>query len=393
MQKIQIGKEFRIRINNTRTHRYRVSGLNGTSVSIRCTSGTGIKPPDIIPIYEEDAVEIQFQDSYLMGQSYTFVIDQLEKVVKTYEKPPVEKSVAGLQYFRSEIQKSQESLDQKFGGNCLSFDQSYFTRTIGQIVIQYKLEQKAGDLTRNFNVFSGAGFGAIQAFSCAVGMKTEELNTWYLSNLLDAIKKSWIKKGLEITTSILFNHDHSRLKTGKIEKELKYLFKAKDINGKRTNRDLTAKECKKDVYVPVWDISRRTMTITRKTFPDMPIWLACSAACFDPIFFDTKPLFNGYGVMNGDIVKNNDYYLRMYNPSLNIIDIGSPVRVFDKGQGRIDQRSVMIKKDEERHDVQLDWSRQNVNTRYECTPIDEFFQFATSDNAIKEAQKSGDIEV
>ena len=123
----------------------------------------------------------------------------------------------------------------------------------------------------------------------------------------------------------------------------------------------------------------------------MPIYLAVAAAMFDPIFFETKPLFDGMGIMNGDIVKNNDVYLRKYNPQLDITSIGSPARVFDKGTGRIDERSKLIKKDEEKHDTDLDWSRSCGSKRYECTPIDECFQFASSDKAIQIAQKSGAI--
>jgi hypothetical protein len=327
-----------------------------------------------------------------MGQSYSFIISEQNMSVKTYEKPPVEKSIAGLQYFRGEIEKSQESLDQTFGGAALSFDQSYFTRTIGQIVVQYKLEQKVGDLSDRFGIFSGAGFGSLQAFACAVGMKTEELNDWYLGNLLSAIKKGWIRKGYEVTTSVLFNHDHDRIKTKRIEKEVKYLFKAKDVGGSRTNRDLTVKECKRDIYIPAWDISRRTMAITKQTFPDMPIYLAIASTMYDPIFFDTKPIFDGFGIMNGDLSKNNDRYLKKHNQGLDITSIGAPVRIFNKGTARIDERSKLIKQTEQRHDINLDFSRA-CSTRLECTPIDEYFQFSTSDEAIKTAQKSGDISV
>lgn len=320
-------------------------------------------------------------------------MSQLDKVVRSYEKPAVEKSIAGIQYFRAEINKSQETLDQKFSGKFLSFDQSYFLRTVGQIVIQYKYEQKYGDLLDIFSGFSGAGFGALQALSCAIGIQTSEFNDWYLGNFGSAISKGVIKKAYEITTSVLLNLDHTRIKERIIEKEIRYLFKSKDINGKRTNRDLTVKECKREVYIPVWDISRRTMTITRSTFPDMPVYLAVCASMLDPIFFETKPIFNGFGIMNGAVTKNNDVYLKQYNPLLQVVSIGAPVRVFNKGVGRIDERSKLIKKDEEAQDIQLDWSRTCGSKRYECTPIDEYFQFANSDKAIQTAQKSGDIEV
>jgi len=341
-------------------------------------------------IPEDNVAQVTFQGHYLLGQSYSFIIEEQEKgAVKTYERPPVKKSIAGLQYFRAEIRESQETLNQSFIGNALSFDQSYFTRTIGQIVIQYKLEQSLGDLTNHFNVFSGAGFGSLQAFSCALGYGTEELNDWYIGNLLSFIRKSYLQKGYEIATSIIFNRDHDRIKEKRATKVIRYYFRAKDVNGKRTGRDLTIKDCKKDVYIPVWDISRRTVVITKETSPDMPIYIAVASAMFDPIFFETKPMFKGMGIMNGDVVKNNDVYLKKYNPSLNVTSIGSPVRIFDKGSGRIDERSKLIKKDEEKHDINLDWSRSCGSKRYECNPIDECFQFASSDIAIQIAQKSG----
>ncbi len=390
VRKIEIGEEFRIKTPNNRIYRVK-SDFLGTPIYIRCNSGTGIIPPEIVLNPGNETAEIIFQSHYLIGNSYSYVIEEQDMIIKTYDEPPVKKSIAGLQHFRAEIRESQKSLDQRFSGSALSFDQSYFTRTIGQIVIQYKLEQKIGKLSDNYSIFSGAGFGALQAFSCAVGNSTEELNNWYLSNFLSMVRKGYIQKGYEITTSVLFNHDHDRIKAKKAEKIIRYFFKAKDVDGNRTGRDLTIKDCKKDVYIPAWDISRRTMVITKSTFPDMPIYLAVAAAMFDPIFFETKPLFDGMGIMNGDIVKNNDVYLRKYNPNLDITSIGSPARVFDKGTGRIDERSKLIKKDEEKHDTDLDWSRSCGSKRYECTPIDECFQFASSDKAIQIAQKSGAI--
>ena len=391
IKRVQVGKEFRIQTPNDRIKKVR-SDFQGTPLYIRCTSGTGIIEPKIIPVFEDGYAEIHFQEHYLLGKTYTFIITEQDRYVKEYTKPPVEKSVAGLQYFRGEIQKSQESLDQKFSGNALSFDQSYFTRTVGQIYAQHKLEEKLGNLSENFSVFSGAGFGSLQAFSCALGYGTEELFNWYLGNLLKVLKKNIVSRGWELLTSVLFNHDHDRYKGKAVAKEVRKFFKAKDVNGNRTDRDLTIKDCKKDVYIPVWDISRRTLTITKTTFPDMPIYVAVCAAMLDPIFFEAKPMFDGFGVMAGDIAKNNDVYLKKYNPNLNITSIGCPVRVFDKGFGRIDERSKLIKMDERRHDGDLDLSRA-CGKRLECTPIDECFQFAMTDQAISTAQKSGDINV
>jgi len=395
IRKVKIGEEFRIKIPNSRIYKVR-SDFIGTPIHINCTSGTGIFSPDIVLHPDSIVAEIAFKENYLKGDSYSFIIGQQEKGgVKTYSKPPVKKSIAGLQYFRAEVSKSQESLDQKFSGNALSFDQSYFTRTIGQIVIQYRLEQKLGNLTDEFDVFSGAGFGSLQAFSCALNYKTEELNDWYLGDLLKIIRKNYLQTGFELTTSVFLNHDNRRIKSKKVEDAIRYLFKAKDSRGKRTNRDLTIKDCRKDVYIPVWDISRKTVVITKDTCPDMEVYFAVCSAMLDPITFSVskRMLKRWNGVLNGDIVKNNDVYLKKFNSLLDVTSIGSPVRVWDKGNNKIDERSKLIKLTEVKHDTDLDWSRSCGSARYECTPVDELLQMSCSDKSIGIAQKSGGIDV
>jgi len=347
----------------------------------------------------ENVAIIKFDNYYQIGLSYTFVIDELESVVKTYTKPPIEKSIVGQQYFRSQIRNSQLSLDKKFRiSNAMSFDQSYFTRTIGQILIQYKLEQKHGILSNHFKLFSGSGFGSIQAFSCAMSYETEELNRFFLGNLLEIFDVSIGKKLVNAATSILFTADHSKFKTKRIEAEIRNFFKSKNMSGKRTERDLTLKDCKTEIYIPAWDISRRTITITKDSYPDMPIYQAISATIFDPIFFHTKPMFPDMGIMAGDVVKNNDVYLKKSNPTMSVTSIGSPVRMFDKGLGEIKNKanflkSSLLKLNDIKHDTDLDWSRTCGSIRYECTPIDECTQFATDEQSIQTAQKSGNINV
>lgn len=399
IRQIEIGKEFRVRISNNRIIRVK-SNFSGTPIFIRCTSGTSIIPPIVILIPEENIAEIRFQDHYLMGVSYTFVIDELERTVKTYEKPQVKRSIAGQQYFRHEINESQESLNQKFSvSNALSFDQSYFLRTIGQLLIQHKFEKKYGSLLNQFKLFSGAGFGSLQAFNAALGYETNELNQWYLTELLDLFDKSLIKVALKTTVSIsslgFYKYNNDKYETKAIEKAIRNYFRAKDIQGKRTNKDLLIKDCKAEIYIPVWDISRRTLTITKQTFPDMPIFVAVISTLFDPIFFKTKPILENMGVMAGDVVKNNDVYLREYNPNLSVISIGSPVRMFDKGCEKVelDDREILIKLNDIKHDTDLDWSRSCGSKRYECTPIDECRQFQTDELSIKKAQNSGNIDV
>lgn len=363
-----------------------------------CTDGTGIVPPDIVPIYGENIVELNFQrcNHFLTGASYSFVLDEMEKVVHVYEKPTVKKSIAGLIDFRQEIAKSQETMNQSLSGSWLSFDQSFYNRTLGQIVIQYKLEKKLGNLTERFQGFSGAGFGALQMFSCAMGYETDELNIWFTTSLYSAVRRKLPARIVHGVLDVMLNKDPHQLRSNKVENEIRYFFKAKDINGKRTNRDLTVKECKKEVYLPLWDMSRRTITITRKTFGDMPIYIAACMAVLDPIFFRTKSrkrYIKDLGLMNVDVVKNNDVYLRKYNPNISVTSIGSPVRCYDKGFGNMDIRSPLLQLLNIKHDTDLDWSRSCGSKRYECNPVDELYQFPKSEKSIGIAQKSGDIDV
>jgi hypothetical protein len=404
MQQIQIGQEFRIKIPNSRITKVQ-SDFSGTPVHIRCIDQTGLVPPEIVLIPEDNIAQITFDSRYDMGMSYTFIVGEQEKVVKEYQKPPSQfkKSIAGQQYFRSEINKSQESLNQVFSSsNALSFDQSFYNRTLGQIVIQGKLEDKYGPLHEKYKLFSGAGFGSLQMFSCALGYETEELNRWFLENFFEALYKNIFEKVYELATSVLLNHNHERRSVKKAEKEIRYFFKAKDVSGKRTNRDLTVKECKSDIFLPLWDMSRRMITITKNIEPgkpnysDMPIYAAACMAVFDPVFFKTKSkkrYIKELGIMNIDVVKNNDVYLKMYNKSMSVTSIGSPVRCFDKGIGDMDDRSITVKLLDIKHDTDLDWARDCGSMRYECTPIDELSQFPKNKNSIHIAQKSGDIDV
>lgn len=348
-------------------------------------------------IPEDNVAEITLGNHYNMGESYHFIIEEQEKIVKEYTKPPVKKSIAGQQFFRSEISKSQESLNQVFGSsNALSFDQSFYNRTLGQIIIQGKLEEKYGPLHEKYKLFSGAGFGSLQMFSCALGYETEELNRWMLENMFEALYRNIFEKAYELATGVLLNHNHERFNVKKPEKEIRYLFKSKDVSGKRTNRDLTLKECKAEIYLPLWDMSRRTITITKSAYPDMPVYVAAIMSVFDPVFFKTrskKRQIKEFGIMNIDVVKNNDVYLKKYNKSMSVTSIGSPVRCFDKGLGDMDSRSIIVKMLDIKHDTDLDWSRDCGSKRYECTPIDELAQFPKNKNSIHIAQKSGDIDV
>ncbi len=332
----------------------------------------------------DQTATISFNADHKVGSAYTMITTEQELVVKTYAKPEVKKSIAGQRYFRLQIQDSQKALTPFLTHqNCLSFDQSYYTRTIGQIEIQKKLESKRGALHSYYSLFSGAGFGSIQAFWSALGWRSSDLQIWFTTGLRKSIKKQPLKKALEVSIAVLFGSDDDRRTPKKIEKELRKAF---SIEG----RDLTVRECKSDVFIPIQDLSGKTIVINKENYPNMPIYVAIGASIFDPVFFKTEPHLSNLGVLNGDVVKNNDWLIKKNNQNIAIDSVGSPVRCFNRGSSKIRKKDLALKISDQKHETDLIMSKSIASTRYECYPIDEFFQFAVTDSAVQTALSSAD---
>lgn len=328
---------------------------------------------------QDQTAEIIFNKDHRIGVSYTMVTTEQDLVVKKYEKPSVKKSIATKQYFRGEVEEGRKALFPVLHvANCISFDQSYFTRTIGQINIQEKLGN-------NYTLFSGAGFGAIQAFWGALGRDAEDLMKWFINDLKKAIHKGPARKTSEFVIGVLFERDGKRLDPSRAKKVIKKLFK-------KGKGDLLVRDCNKDIFIPIEDISGRIKVVTKETYPDLPIHRVVSAAVFDPIFFKTKPTVQGLGVLNGDIAKNNNYFLRKNNPHLNITSVGCPVRLFDKGSSKISREDLALKISDRKHETDLMVEIGGSYKRYQCKPIDEVYQFATGQKSIELAFASGDID-
>ncbi len=380
MEKIQLAKKFTAKVQNSKRLRVQAD-FNGTRLFCEIVSKTGKSHPEISLCSQDNVAEIIFLSDHYVGDVYDMVVTQQEKVVKTYDKPPVKKSVAGQQYFRAEIKKSQDNLFPYLRHTkAVSFDQSYFTRTIGQNEILKKVNVSGATL------FSGAGFGALQAFWCALGWDAEDLQKFFCVNLRNAIKKGLFRKGVEVTASILLDSNFERLSPKHISKELEKVF---SIN----KRQLKVRDCKHDVFIPIQDISGRTMVIDKSEFASMPIHVAVGASLFDPVFFKTKKYFSHMGILNGDVVKNNDWLMARNNPGIKTISIGSPVRCFDKGFSEISRADLALKISDQKHETDLMMSDDCGSVRYQCKPIDEVYQFSTSGQAIELALNSGDINV
>lgn len=328
---------------------------------------------------QDQTAEILFNKDHKVGYVYDMVTTEQELVVKSYEKPQVKKSIAGNRYFRGEIEAGRKKLFPVLNhANCISFDQSYFLRTIGQLNIQ----EKQGN---DFSLFSGAGFGTIQAFAGALNMDISDVAKWFVTDLRNSIHKSFLEKATQVAASIMVEIDSNRLNTKPIKKVIRKFFS----DGKR---DLLVRDCKKDVFITLQDISGRIETITKETNPNFPIYEVISAAIFDPVFFKTKAdQIKGFGVMGGDVAKNNDSFIRKNNPSLNIISVGSPVRLFDKGKTNINRADLSLRISDRKHETDLMVEIDGPYKRYQCNPIDECYQFDTDQESMEIALLSGDI--
>lgn len=309
------------------------------------------------------------------------VITEQDLVVKTYEKPKVKKSVQGIQYFRGEIKKSQEKLFPYLrAASCITFDQSYYTRGFGQLAIQKNLEEKHGKLSDVYTMTSGSGFGAIQALWIALGGHTDELLYFWANDLKKAVKDSLVRK----LPAFVFAMDTDRINPTRLKKPFGNLF------GKAKVRDL-----KTNIFIPVMDISGRVEVFTKENFKSELISDIAFCSVPDPVFFKQKPYKNGMGVLNGDISKTNDVFIRKNNPNINITSVGAPVRYYDKGYSNINRELLSLKISDQKHQTDLWFADQMIGprTRYECTPIDEVYQFSTNEKQIDKSLDSGDIEL
>lgn len=350
----------------------------GTQLFASITNRQDRSHPEMI-LGPDQIATMKFNGNHLISETYDIVVTEQDSVVKTYERPPNKKSIAGIQYFRGEIEESRKKLSTHLNyANCVSFDQSYFLRTIGQLEIQKTLGN-------DFSLFTGAGFGVIQAFAGALGLDVDVLANWYVSDFKNSIKKSFgLKTGEAILKLGHDQYDNKRFNPRSARKTLRHFFRT----GKR---DLLVRDCKKDIFIPIQDVSGRVEVVTKQLTPNFKIYEVISACIFDPLFFKTKPEIKGFGVSNGDLAKNNNAFIREGNPTINIISVGSPVRCFDWGTDSISREQLSVHNKMEKHLADLSIEIKGHYTRHECKPIDEYHQFETKQRAMDSAWQSGDI--
>lgn len=380
MKEISVNRKFSATVNQSKQVRLR-GNFSGTTTYCEIVNRQDRHRPKTTVSMIDQTILIEFDGNHLVGEVYDMFITEQELVVKKYDKPTNKKSVAGSQYFRGQIDEERKKLTPilKYA-NCISFDQSYFTRTIGQLNIQSKLNNDVA-------LFSGAGFGVLQAFAGALDFDIEEFTVWYTTEFRNSLHVGALGKiGGAILKKASDSFDNKRLKSKKATKTIRKHFRT-------GNRDLLVRDCKKDIFIPVWDISRKVIVIRKSSFPNIPIYQVIASAIFDPVYFKTKPIIEGMGVMNGDIIKNNAAFIRKNNPTLNIVSVGSPVRQFDKGIDTITREDLAVKNADDKHETDLMVDISGPYKRLECKPIDESYQFDTRLKAMEIALISGDIDV
>lgn len=249
----------------------------------------------------------------------------------------------------------------------ICFDQCYYTRGFGFIEVARDLESKeSANLASTYDLFSGVGFGAILAAWYAAGRSTHDLTLWWGKELLSATKG-----GLKYLRT-------GQRNPNKIEKALRKVFR---ING----RDMLMGQLSKELFIPAMDISGRTLPITKKSKPMMPVYQALMCTVLDPIDFDTKPIAKGYSIMAGDFSRSSVNFL-VGNGGL-ITNIASPQRIYDhKQRGRTLQNMAVIMKE---HWMGSGRRPSNNLVVYEIKPTDEVKKFDNRKQYIEAAIMSG----
>ncbi|MBT4639438.1 MAG: hypothetical protein HOC09_11490, partial [Deltaproteobacteria bacterium] len=199
----------------------------------------------------------------------------------------------------------------------------------------------------------------------------------------DALKKGWLKKGAQALVEVAAGIKFDRMGTKSVEKCLQQFFKRPG-----TKTDLLIRDCVSEIFIPIMDINGRAMAITKKSFPSLPVYLAVCMSLFDPLWFDSKPMIDGYSVLTG-IHKTNDILISKHNKTA-ITSIGSPVRIYDHGLYKITREALSLRLNDQKHTLELREAEMiQSRTRIQCNPLDEVKQFDFSDVAVEKAIQSG----
>jgi hypothetical protein len=363
MRQIQVGKKFLVKVPNGLALNVEVN-LSGTRrPTVEIVNSATIKQPSIS--YSGQRATIHFAQGTPLGASLELLV--LENGV--YLDPEFVEQVEQSKAFREEI---EELLDQLYPvlnvSSAMTFDQCYWTRGVGQIEIIKALEIKQGDLWRQYQVFGGMGFGAIQALALAFGCSADDLDNFWMGPLKSSLSQA--------KASITGQREPAPVKRAL----------AKFFRGQKTKIDPTLKDLRAEVFIPLMDINGKPLVITKAKYPMMRIADAAALACLDPIEFKMKAQVGGYSIIGTPLAKSVDYMLTHNNKGLKPVSVGCPSRIIDYGnKPRSVENLAIINQD---RIMRLSMQEPVARVRYECGPIDMFRKFDFGKKAISAAINS-----
>jgi hypothetical protein len=360
----QLGQPFSIVVPNgkKKIEHFPFSGEKEASVKVLSVNGAETrKNATMIACDQSQSAQLIF-NQFEPGHKLILVVQEDGEVLTRF----FEGQVKG-QNHRAYIEGQTEKLYPEFKHkSCLAIDQCFYIRGFGIIELAKDLDLKFQcHLSKQYDMFSGIGYGAIIAAWLASGKSLLDLKEWWEKDLRKAV------------TGLSFSQDGRR----NPRKLINTIRKAFLVN----KRDLTLAELEKDLFLPCMDISQRPLAIHRKAFPVMPVYQAIACSLIDNERFKSKPMVKGYSVMMGDFVKSPVNFFK--NSNIVVTNLSCPSRMYDHGKKKRSlQQMAIIRKE-------IAFSREHKERRnlieYLCHPIDGAKSFDTRKKAIEAAIHSG----
>jgi hypothetical protein len=359
-----VGRPFTIKVPNGKKKLVEInlSGERAPRVEVQLLNSNPTKKEIIVDQMTEQALKLDL-NSFQPNDTLKLVIHEDGHPIANYM---IEQKSS--QDFRESIIEGRKKLFIRHNyKRAICFDQCFYTRGFGFIEIARDLEAKEqANLAGTYDLFSGVGFGAIIAAWYAAGRSTYDLSLWWGKELRKATRG-----GLKY------------LRTGqrnpkKVERALRKAFK---VNG----RDMLMGQLSKELFIPAMDISGRTLLITKKELPVMPVYQALMCTVLDPIDFDTKPIAKGYSIMAGDFTRSSVSFL-INNTGL-VTNITCPQRIYNHNQRTRSLQNIAVIMKE--HLLGSGRRPSNNLVAYEAKPIDAVKRFDSRKKYIEAAIMSG----
>tara|TARA_B100000902_G_scaffold398709_1_gene466503 strand:- start:390 stop:1334 length:945 start_codon:yes stop_codon:yes gene_type:complete len=157
------------------------------------------------------------------------------------------------------------------------------------------------NLIKNLKVIIGSSAGSLMALAICLGYKCQEMIDYLMPFKLNRFINITAKSILE------FTKDYGLDKGDKLESFIKGAISYKGFSENITLKQLYDITKKHLIVTASCIVNQQCFYLDYKTFPDMPLWLACRASCGLPILF--KPVkYENYLFIDGSIMDNTPLY-------------------------------------------------------------------------------------